>query len=195
MSGQRHFAKENERRQRAALKEAQRTPPPLRLTYDDGERAFNEWGANCGPAAICAVTGKTLEEIRPHLGDFEQKHYTNPTLMFESLTRLGVRHELTVRADEPAVAYGWPQFGLCRLQWGGPWTKPGVPMRARYRQTHWVAVCKGASSVGIFDVNCLNSGGWVGFEDWKSVVLPEILATYPRADGTWWVTHGIEVYR
>lgn len=195
MTGARHYAKQNERRTREAAKEARRIPPPLRVTYDDGEQAFNAWGANCGPAAICAVTGMTLNELRPHLGDFEQKHYTNPMLMFETLKRLGVRFEVTIRADAPGEAMGWPAFGLCRIQWGGPWTKPGVPMRARYRRAHWIAACCARDSVGVFDVNALNSGGWISFEDWKRVILPAILEMHPRADGTWWVTHGIEVYR
>jgi hypothetical protein len=195
MTGARQIAREKERNRREAIKDLRRTPPTLRVTYEDGERAFNEWGANCGPAAIAAVTGKTLDELRPFLGDFESKHYTNPTLMFETLRRLSVNFEVTHRADVllPSML-GFPAFGLARIQWGGAWTKPGVPMQARYRQTHWVASCHGPSSRGIFDVNALNSGGWVGFADWRDVIVPHLLTAYPRSDGTWWVTHGIEVY-
>jgi len=170
-------------------------PPSLRFTYADGERAYCRWGANCGPAALAAITGKTLDEVRPFLGDFESKRYTNPTLMFESLKRLGVRHATTYRGDVPGVkASGMPGFGLARIQWGGGWTKPGVPMRARYRQTHWIATVMGNNSRGVFDVNCLNSGGWVSFDDWERVIVPHLTSDIPRADGSWWVTHGVAVY-
>jgi protein gp37 len=62
-------------------------PPFPRFSAADVERANAEWGANCGPAAIAAIMGMTLDEVRPHLGDFESKHYTNPTLMFAVLDR------------------------------------------------------------------------------------------------------------
>ena len=52
-----------------------------RFTLEDAERAGDEWGLNCGPAAIAAMNGLTLEELRPHLGDFEQKRYTNRHLV------------------------------------------------------------------------------------------------------------------
>lgn len=175
---------------------ARRFPPTLRLSYSDGERAFNEWGANCGPAAICAVTGKTLDELRPHLGDFESKRYTNPTLMFETLGSLKVKFQVSYRGDDPAKKWAvFPEFGLARIQWGGQWTKEGVPMRARYRQTHWIACAKGRLVDGVFDVNALESGGWIAWTDWRDVIVPHITTNTPRADGTWWVTHGIEVYR
>lgn len=168
--------------------------PPLRFTEADVDRAHDEWGFNCGPGALCAVLGKTPEEIRPHLGDFESKGYTNPTLMFKALRSLaGDRWTAQGNAGCGPGMYTWPSFGLARIQWGGPWTKEGVPMGARYRQTHWVASCVGRGSIGIFDVNCLNSGGWIGLEDWKTAIVPELLTGYPRADGTWWVTHSIEV--
>jgi len=56
-----------------------------RFTEADANRAWEEWGANCGPAALAVVAGLSLDEVRPYLVDFEQKGYTNPTLMFQSL--------------------------------------------------------------------------------------------------------------
>ena len=47
----------------------------LRFNIADMERASDEWGCNCGPSALAAVTGRTLEEIRPLMGDFEKKRY------------------------------------------------------------------------------------------------------------------------
>ena len=66
-----------------------------RFTYEDQQAANAEWAANCGPGAVAAMTGLTLTELRPQMGDFERKRYTNPTLMWEVLNRLGCRwHKL-----------------------------------------------------------------------------------------------------
>src|SRR5271169_3094343 len=93
-----------------------------RFTLDDAQRAGDEWGANCGPAALAMVAGLSLDKVRPHMGDFERKGYTNPTLMLECLNRIGVKwmHKKPLE---------WPHFGLVRVQWEGPWTAPGVPIR------------------------------------------------------------------
>jgi hypothetical protein len=86
-------------------------------------------------AALSAITGLTLNEIRPHMGDFETKRYTNPTMMFAALKSVGVRWRTNGKNSTH-----WPRYGLARIQWEGPWTAPGVPMRVRYRHSHWVGV-------------------------------------------------------
>lgn len=45
--------------------------PPIRFTEDDAQAAWEAWRFNCGPGALCAITGMTPAELRPHLGDFE----------------------------------------------------------------------------------------------------------------------------
>ena len=160
-----------------------------RFTLVDAEKAHEGWGCNCGPTALALACGLTLDEVRRHMGDFETKRYTNPTLMRDSLERTLVAHRY-VKPDE------WPVFGLLRIQWGGPWMKQGVPFGARYRQTHWVAAATAprTRNLGVWDVNCLNNGtGWVSLADWESIVVPAITKEIPRADGTWSVTHSIEV--
>jgi hypothetical protein len=165
------------------------TAKPPRFNVDDADRAHAEWGANCGPGALAAISGMTLDELRPHMGDFESKHYTNPTLMFECLKRLGVRHH-HVRP----IPLTWPKYGLVRIQWEGPWTLPGVPMRARYRYTHWVGSARRGNVQGVFDINCIDNGsGWCSQENWTSIVVPYLCALYPRATGGWHITHAIEV--
>jgi hypothetical protein len=145
----------------------------------------------------------TPEGIRPHLGDFERKGYMNPTLMTDSLRSLGVRYKQTFRSDN-AVKNGsvpWPQWGLVRIQWGGPWTEPGVPMRVRYRHTHWVAARRTRKIVGttlyyqdVFDVNAMCAGGWVSAIEWATQIVPWLLREcQPKASGDWWPTHCIEV--
>ena len=164
---------------------------PIRISVEDQERAYDEWGCNCGPAALAAIMGLSLDQVRPHMGDFETKRYTNPTLMFAALDSVGARwRNLGRRCD-------WPVYGLCRIQWEGPWTKPGVPIRARYRHTHWIAVQHPLHSptVGIFDVNALaNGSGWTDEKSWRDNLVPWLLnECVPRANGKWHVTHSIEI--
>ena len=167
------------------------------FTLADADRAHDEWGCNCGPGALAAMAGLTLDEVRPHMGDFERKHYTNPTLMFAalgSLSRAGILFGWQQNASR--LVRDWPRCGLARIQWEGPWTLPGVPLRARYRYTHWVGCRHGRASIGIFDINCINNGtGWVSLEDWRAAVVPSLVALDPRANGRWHVTHSIEVER
>lgn len=170
------------------MEQPMRTVP---FTIDDAEAASDEWNFNCGPAALCAVLNRTPAELRPHLLDFEQKGYTNPSLMFSILKKLGVQHRQTYRGDNltpdpmPHVEYG-----LVRVQWGGPWTRLGVPMAARYRQTHWIAM----AGAEVFDVNAMCVGGWLPYAEWADQLVPWLIREcVPKGDGTWWQTHVIEV--
>jgi hypothetical protein len=159
-----------------------------RFTPDDAQRAWEAWGCNCGPTALAAMTDRTLEEVRPHLQGFDAKRYMNPTMMFDALESLGVPFR--------RVGTEWPRYGLARIQWEGPWTEPGVPMKARYRYTHWVAGWHaGPKGYGVFDVNAMATGsGWSRREVWERQIVPWILReAVPRANGRWHVTHGIEV--
>jgi hypothetical protein len=171
-------------------------PPPVRFTLADADHAAEEWGCNCGPSALAAIMGMTLDEVRAHMGDFEAKHYTNPALMFYALESVGARFRVRSLASNVKFL-GWPMYGLALIQWEGPWTNPGVPMRARYRYTHWVGVArKTVDDIGIYDVNCMNNGnGWVAYESWRDIVVPHIIAQYKRASGLWHITHAIEIDR
>lgn len=158
-----------------------------RFSEADANRAWEEWGANCGPGALAAILGLTLDEVRPHMGDFESKRYTNPMLMYACLKSL--KADAHLRPDRE-----WPGYGLVRVQWEGPWTEPGVDRRARYRFTHWIGTACVRDDRGIFDINCMNNGtGWVSLEDWTSIIVPHLTAQYPRATGAWHITHGIEI--
>ncbi len=163
-----------------------------KFNVQDAERASDEWGMNCGPGAISAILGMTLEEVRPFMGDFESKRYTNPALMLDTLHRLHVAGICRGwRKADPT----WPVYGLVRIQWEGPWTKPGVPMRARYRHTHWVGAASFGGEIGVFDINCINNGsGWIALDHWRTNLVPWLLQEcVPRASGGWHITHAIEV--
>jgi hypothetical protein len=168
------------------------------FTLADVDHAHKEWGVNCGPCALAAIISMTLEEVRQHMGDFERKHYTNPSLMIAALRSTRAVYKIAKLGDRAAGAVctflGFPRYGLARVQWEGPWTKPGVPMRARYRYTHWVGAASDGPDIGIFDINCMNNGtGWCSLDDWRDVVVPYILQQYPRASGQWHITHQIEI--
>ena len=161
-----------------------------RFTLEEAERASDEWGLNCGPGAVAVMNGLTLEDLRPHLGDFEQKHYTNPTLMWTILKNIGARW--SIRKDGSK----WPTYGLARIQWDGPWTAPGVPVAARYRHTHWVGamLAEGSDEHSIFDINCIAYGGWVPLAEWTTHVVPWLLKQCePKANGQWYPTHVVEI--
>lgn len=164
--------------------------PLVAFTRDEAQAASEEWGFNCGPAAICAVTGLTPFEIRPSMGDFERKRYTNPSLMAEILARLQVGARQTYRADAPGVEVRPGPLSLVRVQWAGRWTNPGVPMRARYRHTHWVAV----DGAEVFDINAICAGGWLPIAEWRDALVPWLLKEcVPGNTGGHWMTHVLEV--
>lgn len=178
------------------------------FNLEDAQRAGDDWGLNCGPAAVAAVCGLTLEQVRPLLGDFEKKRYTNPALMWQILRATGrhwKKNTLQQCSSEHQGSLAFPQYGLARVQWEGPWTAPGVPMRVRYRHTHWVGgalidprdwTTPGWEEPRIFDVNCMCVGGWVPFSEWSESVVPWLLKECePKANGRWHLTHVVEIER
>ncbi len=167
---------------------------PAVFSLADAEKADNEWHFNCGPGAICGVLNMTPEEIRPHLSDFESKGYTNPTLMFEILRNLAVSWQLIYRGDEPDANFAYPDLGLIRIQWAGPWTKPGVPMQARYRHTHWAGMRQTTDGYEAFDINAMCVGGWLPLAEWRTDLIPWLIRECePKANGQWWPTHVLKI--
>lgn len=151
-----------------------------RFNEADAMGASAAWGCNCGPAALAFVMGLTLDEVRPHMGPFEQRGYTNVTNMRESLRSVG--------GSIDRVYEGWPPtgLGLIRIQWGGPWIIDGNPARWAARATHWVASQRtGGSHLYVFDIN----GGRRTYDSWLHDVVPAIIASIKRADGTWSISH------
>jgi hypothetical protein len=157
--------------------------------------AASEWRFNCGPGALCAALRCTPADLRPHLHDFEAKGYTNPTLMRDILAGLGVKYRLTLQANEPQLLPP-VKYGLMRVQWAGPWTEPGVPMAARYRQTHWVAIAGQDEDhpAEVFDVNAIAFGGWLTWYEWSRRLVPWLIReAVPKGNGEWWPTHILEL--
>lgn len=167
----------------------------LPFTAAQVDTAYEEWGFNCGPGALCAVLSLTPDQLRPHLVEFEQKRFMNPTHVFSVLRRLDIRHRLTYKGDEPSIRYSrFPRYGLVRVQFDGPWTKPDVPIAARYKHTHWISVQRDQlGGIVVFDVNAMEWGGWLPWTEWEEKVLSLLLSGQARATGQWWATHSIEI--
>jgi hypothetical protein len=134
------------------------------------------------------------------MGDFERKGYTNPTLMLAALKSIGAAFKMKKYPQSYAHHALWPSWGLARVQWEGPWTQRGVPLRARYRHTHWVGAARrrragSPDEVGVFDINAMGNGsGWCSLDDWRTIIVPYIIAECePKADGRWHLTHVIHV--
>lgn len=165
---------------------------------EEAEQAADRWGFNCGPAAICAVTGLTPEKVRPHLIDFESRGHMNPSMMLTAMTTMGLRPHLmwSCAADitEPPEDARYPdRLGVVRVQWAGRWTGEGVPVRVRYRHTHWIAV-RGVDAFGwpqeVFDINAIGVGGWLSFGRWFRDLVPWLLQEAgAKWSGVWWPTH------
>ncbi len=172
------------------------------FTADEAQKAFDAWGCNCGPSALAAVKNLTLDEARKLLPGFDLKRYTNPTMMRGALEMIqkqtGFSYEWRTRRIDTAsgnatgIVLGFPAYGLARIQWTGPWTRPGVPPKVAYRHSHWVG--SRAHATEIFDINAVSyCGGWIERSQWENSLVPWLLKELePGADG-WYITHAIEV--
>lgn len=177
--------------EKAKLKAILAGPPVLIFDAVELVDAADAWGFSCGPAALCALFGRSPEGIRGYLPDF--RGFMNPTMMYAALRAIGAQWGLSEHPGDNGLAF--PRFGLVRIQWGGPWMAPSVPIPARYRRTHWAAVCRvPGSKTWIYDVNSPRVE-WLKFPEWKEEIVPWILENVPRNDGTWKITHSIEVAR
>lgn len=166
-------------------------------TLEEGDAASDAWGFNCGPAALCAALGLTPDEVRPHFGA-EWPGYTNPTRMANAIRSAGRTFIERYRGDDPGVELLSPsprRVSLTRIQWAGRWTAPGVPMRVRYRQTHWIAESHDDRlEFLVYDVNATSVGGWLTRAEWADQLVPWLLReAVPGANGRWWPTHVWEV--
>ena len=138
----------------------------------DVDSAHNEWKANCGPAAVAAILGRSVHSVRSAFPGFPAKPWTNVTTMKSALRSLGV--EFAVVADK------MPDHGLAFLQFN----RPELPTRAQYRHTHWIA----KSGLAVYDagVDELMSG-----PRWDRTIGAELMAHH-KADRVY-VRYGIEI--
>jgi len=172
------------------IRRPQRLKAPL-YPYDEKEArlAWEQWGCNCGPSALATMLGLKLDDVHHHIPYFDERRYTSPTMMKDALVSLGVK--FTPKVTLPGSKL-FTIYGLCRIQWEGPWTKPGVNPKWAYRQTHWVGAMlwEAWNETYIFDVN----SGWSDAKNWASETVPLLTKETPRATGDWFVTHRWELH-
>ncbi len=161
------------------------TRPLLRFGPDDVARANTLWSANCGPVALAAALGLTLDAVQSFVGrDFERSGYMNQLDMVASIHRAG----FSAREIAPV----FPRHGVVRIQWGGPWMLPGVPFGWKFKHTHWIASIAGVPDRWVFDVNAPD---WMPYEKWRGAIAPVIMATVDRCDGKFNVANSYEIRR
>lgn len=170
----------------------------IRFTLEEAETVGDGW-FNCGPAALCAVTGMSPQMAMDVIPDFKSKHYTSPSMMATALKGLGIsfNRQCSIASSGRPTLYErdsvrYPAFGLVRIQWGGPWCNLGVPIAASYYKTHWIAI----DGNDRFDINAMCVGGWLPREAWETELVPWLLQEHvKKSDGTWWPTHCWEMDR
>lgn len=160
--------------------------PPLKFTQEDADDAFEAWGCNHGPAALAACLCLTLDEVRPFLSDFEEKKYMSPTMMAESLRRIGAPREVLAekRFGVGEAPKCFPRHGLVRVQFDGPWMARDQHARWSYEHTHWIHTRAFQRRWWVYDVN----GAWRQFGDWESITIPLLLSGDPKRTG-WFASH------
>lgn len=176
----------------------------------DVEEAYRLHKANCGPAALAAILERPVEEVMSYFGP-NWPGFTNPTRMLEA-----VKHACwDLRSDERRLGYAtfpkvraidvrrephpderpWPAPGVALIQWGGSWTRPGVPVAAAYQHTHWVAAQHDAGgTLMVYDINAGDGkGGWLSRAEWARTIVPSLLDLHKGTDRTYWVRYSIQV--
>ena len=163
------------------------------FTIDELNDAAKRWGCNCGPTALAVMLGLKPDDVHGHIPQFDFRRYTNPSMMQAALRSLGVSYreldDAPERAPDGTATLIWPQYGLVRIQWEGPWMQPGVPVAARYSFTHWIGVITTDAGHMIFDCN----GGWFTPAEWAVEVVGPITSEIKRATGGWHPTHRWEL--
>ncbi len=166
--------------------------PTYSFNEKDAEKAYQEWGSNCGPGALAAITGLTLDDVHPHIQKFDERHYTSPAMMKGALASLGVkwseripRLPETGAADNSETAHLLASYGLVRIQWEGPWYG-----KFAYRKSHWIASMNwSGGNTFVFDIN----SGWMLQMKWEREIVPKLTELYKRATGGWHATHRWEL--
>lgn len=161
--------------------------PELAYGLEESRRAWDEWGANCGPHSIAAATGNNLETVRKALGRFPG--WMSPTMIRETLLKLKWVQRWEPVGPKSRVPFKWKMErerareihakarSIARVQYEGPWLDPKADPVKAYYQTHWVAFqrkwvldttqcsfqwIEASEWKVLFDTHCQNEGyeGW-----------------------------------
>lgn len=140
---------------------------------------------SCGPAALAAVAGRQLAEIRRHLP--HERGYMSPADMQQALESAG----FVVACRE----FAWPTFGVACIFWDGPWSAPGLPPGAALKHSHWIAVSLHDPRGGgeCYDVNAERV---IYLDFWRRGFAHDLARHLePRATGGWSLRRSFELTR
>lgn len=164
--------------------------PRVPYTIQEFLAAHDSWGCNCGPGALATMLSLKPDDVRAHIPRFDERRYTNPTMMAAALRSLKLPFtECKDWTDNYTSPRPLADYGLVRIQWEGPWTDHGVPIAARYRKTHWIGSMLWQKANWIFDIN----RGWLLRPQWETETVPALCAEIKRATGKWHPTHRWEL--
>jgi hypothetical protein len=51
------------------------------FTEQDAQKAYDDWGANCGPNALAFAMGLHIDKVKGLIRGFDSRGYTSPTMM------------------------------------------------------------------------------------------------------------------
>lgn len=157
---------------------------PYKLPYDALEslEANSAWGANCGPHSIAAYCHVHLETVRLAM-PAPFKRWMNPSNISETLRYLRVQSDLASCAKKMQRPPDSLR-AIMRIQWEGSWLKPGVPAKAAYCHTHYIAVLPGALVMDTFQDPSIVQP----WEAWQTGLEAAIREHMPKVTG-WHFTH------
>jgi hypothetical protein len=130
---------------------------PPAFTAQESQQAHALWQANCGPHALAAACGKSLDDVHKVLPNF--RGWMSPYHLENALDQLNFGWQVEPNPFEP-------KDGILRIQWHGPWLSHERHPREAWPHTHWVACQAGH----IHDIV---------FPDWVAQWIPLALWT-PR---------------
>lgn len=132
----------------------------------DTRKAYQLFGATCGPCSLAAATRMEVCDVRPAFPDLPESTFTNLPRMTKALRLLGIPFQ-----KSPA----WPSNGLVLVS--GP---------ERYHSRHWVAVHQDF----LYEVNL---DMWLPKALWEREFLPELAWQHGSEPCQWSLESAIEV--
>jgi len=146
----------------------------LAFNADDSQRAHADWGANCGPHALAAACGKSLEAIHKVIPQF--RGWMGPTEIEAALKALHITARKTPNLNTKTPC----NAGISRIQWHGPWLNPGS--KDAYKHTHWIA----GRNYGIYDtLYPEKTGMWIPLAEWRPLIENHVRLHFAG----WHITH------
>jgi hypothetical protein len=132
-----------------------REAPTLLFSQKESSDAKEQWRGNCGPHALAAAAGISLERVKRAL-PFKFTGTMSPTQMAKAVEHLGIAciRTKSLRTQELRNGVGY-------VQWTGRWLSSTYNSE-KYRYTHWIASRDG----WVFDT-MMSAFGWMKEDAWR----------------------------